>query len=77
MNFKVEKLARRHPVDDFDCGQEATQPFPGTFRTYQSTGRCLTDLFGLADNTGIGFYTLVVSEAGQSGEEVLDKLLKC
>jgi GNAT superfamily N-acetyltransferase len=62
MNFKVEKLARRHPVDDFDCGQEALNRFLARFALTNQQANASQTYLGLADNTVIGFYTLVVSE---------------
>jgi GNAT superfamily N-acetyltransferase len=61
-NFRIEKLARRHEVDDFDCGQEGLNRFLIRFALISQQANASQTYVGLADNTVVGFYTLVVSE---------------
>lgn len=60
--LKVEKLARTHAVEDFDCGQEALNRFLTRFALTNQQANASQTYVGLADNAVIGFYTLVVSE---------------
>ncbi|SRR5216110_1681281 len=61
-SFGIEKLARHHAVDDFDCGQEALNRFLIRFALTNQQANASQTYVGLADSTVIGFYTLVVSE---------------
>lgn len=61
-HFRVEKLARRHAVDAFDCGEEALNRFLVRFALPNSQANASQSYVGLADDAVIGFYTLVVSE---------------
>jgi GNAT superfamily N-acetyltransferase len=58
----IEKLRRNHPVDAFDCGQEALN---GWLRKHalqnQGAGSAQTYV-GLADGAVIGYYSLAVGQ---------------
>lgn len=60
--LSVEKLARRHAVDAFDCGEEALNRFLIRFAWAYSQANASQTYVGLADDAVIGFYTLVVGE---------------
>lgn len=60
--FHIEKLARHHPVDGFDCGHEALNRFLIRFALTNQQANASQTYVGLADATVIGFYTLTVSE---------------
>lgn len=65
-HFKIEKLARHHAVDTFDCGQEALNRFLTSFALTNQLANASQTYIALADSTVIGFYTLVVSEVSYS-----------
>jgi GNAT superfamily N-acetyltransferase len=58
----IEKLARHHAVEDFDCGEEALNRFLVRFAFANQQANASQTYIGLADNSVIGFYTLVVGE---------------
>ncbi len=58
----IEKLARHHPVDGFDCGQFALNRFLTRFALTSQQANASQTYLGLADTNVVGFYTLVVSE---------------
>lgn len=58
----IEKLARHHAVDDFDCGEEALNRFVSRYAFQNQQASASQTYVGLADSNIIGFYTLVVSE---------------
>jgi GNAT superfamily N-acetyltransferase len=60
--FNIEKLARHHAVDDFDCGEEALNRFLSRFAFPNQQASASQTYVGMADSCIIGFYTLVVSE---------------
>ncbi len=60
--FTIEKLARHHPVEAFDCGQEALNSFLIRFALTNQQANASQTYVGLADAAVVGFYTLVVSE---------------
>ncbi len=60
--FTIEKLARHHAVDDFDCGEEALNRFLIRFAFANQQANASQTYVGLADGNVIGFYTLVVGE---------------
>jgi GNAT superfamily N-acetyltransferase len=72
--FRIEKLARHHAVDDFDCGQEALNRFLVRFALPNQQANASQTYVGLADDTVIGFYTLVVSEV--AFEDAPERLTK-
>jgi GNAT superfamily N-acetyltransferase len=61
--FCIEKLARHHAVDDFDCGQEALNRFLIRFALPNQQANASQTYVGLSDMVVVGFYTLTVSEA--------------
>ncbi len=60
--FRIEKLARRHAVDGFDCGEEALNRFLLRFALPGQQANASQTYLALADEAVIGFYTLVVGE---------------
>lgn len=60
--FTIEKLARHHAVDDFDCGEDALNRFLIRFAFPNQQANASQTYVGLADTAVIGFYTLVVGE---------------
>jgi GNAT superfamily N-acetyltransferase len=58
---QVEKLRREHPVDLFDCGQDALNRFLARYAFQnQQAGASQTYVAVVADEV-VGFYTLVVA----------------
>ena len=70
----IEKLARHHAVDDFDCGQEALNRFLTRFAFLNQQANAAQTYLALADHRLIGFYTLVVAEI--SHNDAPDRLSK-
>ena len=60
--FRVEKLARTHVLDGFDCGNEALNRFLLRFAFQNQQGNASQTYLGLAEDKLAGFYTLVVGE---------------
>ncbi len=60
--FNIEKLTRQHPVDDFDCGEDALNRFLSPFAFQNQQASASQTYVGLADRAIVGFYTLVVAE---------------
>jgi GNAT superfamily N-acetyltransferase len=60
--FRIEKLARNHAVDDFDCGEEALNQFLSRFAFPNQQASASQTYLGMNDSCVIGFYTLVVGE---------------
>lgn len=60
--FAIEKLARHHAVEGFDCGQEALNRFLTRFALPSQQANASQTYLGLADARVVGFYTLVVGE---------------
>lgn len=72
--FRIEKLHRRHTVEEFDCGQESLNRFLVRYALINSQANASQTYVGLADEKVIGFYTLVVGEiAYQDAAERLTK----
>jgi GNAT superfamily N-acetyltransferase len=61
-SFRIEKLHRRHAVDTFDCGEAPLNRFLARFALPNQQANASQTYVGLADDTVIGFYTLVVCE---------------
>lgn len=72
--FRVEKLTRRHAVDLFDCGEPALDRFLARFAFPNQQANASQTYVGLADDTVIGFYTLVVGEVAHA--EAPERLVK-
>lgn len=60
--FRIEKLSRRHAIDEFDCGEEALNRFLIRFALSNQQANASQTYLGLADHAVVGFYTLVVGE---------------
>jgi len=60
--FRIEKMARRHAVDSFDCGEQALNRFLMRFALPGQQASASQTYVGLTDDAVIGFYTLVVGE---------------
>ncbi|MFI5308310.1 MAG: GNAT family N-acetyltransferase [Polyangiales bacterium] len=73
-DFRIEKLARHHALDAFDCGQEALNRFLVRFALSNQLANASQTYVGLADETVIGFYTLVVGEV--AFEDAASRLIK-
>lgn len=58
----IEKLARHHQVEGFDCGEAALNRFLLQFALPNQQANASQTYVGLADGVVIGFYTLVFSE---------------
>jgi GNAT superfamily N-acetyltransferase len=72
--FRIEKLVRQHALGNFDCGQEALSRFLLRFALPNQQANASQTYVGLADETVIGFYTLVVGEvAFEAAPERLTK----
>jgi GNAT superfamily N-acetyltransferase len=65
--FRVEKLARTHAVQSFDCGQEALNRFLVRYAFQNQQVNASQTYVGLADDVVIGFHTLVVGEIAHAG----------
>jgi GNAT superfamily N-acetyltransferase len=72
--FRIEKLARHHIVDGFNCGQEALNRFLLRFALPNQQANASQTYVGLADSTVIGFYTLAVGEV--AFEDAPERLTK-
>lgn len=60
--FTIEKLARHHPIEDFDCGTEVLNRFLARFAFMNQQANASQTYVCSADGCAIGFYTLVVGE---------------
>lgn len=60
--FWIEKLTRHHAVENFDCGEDALNRFLSRFALSNQQASASQTYIGLADDTIVGFYTLVVGE---------------
>jgi GNAT superfamily N-acetyltransferase len=60
--FRIEKLARNHPVDPFDCGQDSLNTFLVRFAFSNQLANASQTYLALADDVVIGYYSLVVAE---------------
>lgn len=72
--FRIEKLTRQHAVETFDCGQEALNRFLARFALHNQQANASQTYVALADDTVIGFYSLVVGEV--SYDDAPDRLTK-
>jgi GNAT superfamily N-acetyltransferase len=60
-NLTIEKLARHHTVDAFDCGDEALNLFLTRFAMTNQRANASQTYVGIAESVVIGFYSLVVA----------------
>lgn len=72
--FVIEKLARHHAVDEFDCAQEALNRFLARFALASQQANASQTYLGLADAAVVGFYTLVVGEVAY--DDAPERLVK-
>lgn len=72
--LRIEKLARTHIVDPFDCGEEALNRFLARFALPNQQANASQTYVGLAADVVIGYYTLVVSEVAYA--DAPDRLKK-
>jgi GNAT superfamily N-acetyltransferase len=63
----IEKLARTHAVETFDCGDENLNRFLSRFAWQSQQANASQTYLGLADSRVIGFYTLAVGEVAYEG----------
>ncbi len=61
-HFKIEKLARRHAVEKFDCGQEGLNRFLARFALSNQQANASQTYVGLDGDEIAGYYSLVVGE---------------
>jgi len=62
VTLRIEKLARHHKLDGFDCGQESLNRYLIRFAYPTQQASASQTYLGMADEQVIGFYTLVVGE---------------
>lgn len=60
--FRIEKIARHHAVEGFDCGKTDLNRFLVQFVLGNQQASVSQTYLGLVDENVIGFYTLVASE---------------
>lgn len=60
--LRIEKLARHHRVDDFDCGVEPLNRFLQRFAFTNQLANASQTYVGLSGEAIAGFHTLVVGE---------------
>jgi len=59
---RIEKLRREHPVDSFDCGQEALNRFLARYAFQNQQAEASQTYVAVMDDEVVGFYTLVVAQ---------------
>src|SRR5438046_8894985 len=59
---RIEKLRRDHPVDRFDCGQEALNRFLVRYAFQNQQAEASQTYVALMADEVVGFYTLVVAQ---------------
>lgn len=60
--FRIEKLRRDHPVEDFSCGREELDRFLIRYALGNQQANASQTYLGLHDAAIIGYYSLVVDE---------------
>jgi predicted N-acetyltransferase YhbS len=60
--FRIEKLARQHAVDAFDCGNIALNQFLQRHALGSQQSNAAVTYLGLADAAVVGYYALTVGE---------------
>lgn len=71
---RIEKLARHHAVDGFDCGNEPLNQFLIRYALTNQLSNASQTYIGLVEDEVIGYYTLVVGEIGY--EDAPERLTK-
>jgi GNAT superfamily N-acetyltransferase len=61
-DFTIEKLARHHAVEAFDCGEEALNRFLMRFAWINQQANGSQTYVGMAGSAVIGFYSLAVGD---------------
>jgi predicted N-acetyltransferase YhbS len=61
-SLRIEKLARGHAIDAFDCGREALNRFLIRFAFQNQQGGASQTYVALADEEVVGYYTLAVGQ---------------
>lgn len=74
LRFSIEKLARHHALETFDCGQDALNRFLTRFAPPNQQANASQTYLGLANTTVVGFYTLVVGEVAYA--DAPERLIK-
>lgn len=59
---RIEKLRREHPVDSFDCGQDALNRFLARYAFHNQQAEASQTYVAVKDDDVVGFYTLVVAQ---------------
>lgn len=72
--FRIEKLHRRHPVEDFECGRPPLNRFLARYALANQQSNASQTYVGLADDAVGGYYTLVVGEV--SYEDAPERMSK-
>jgi GNAT superfamily N-acetyltransferase len=67
MNLHIEKLARAHAVEHFDCGQQDLNRFLIRYALQNQQAGASTTYVALADEIVAGYYTLVVGQVEHEG----------
>lgn len=76
--FRIEKLRRDHPVDEFTCGREELDRFLRRFAFASQQANAAQTYLGLHNGTIIGFYSLVVGQVayGDAPERLIKGLAR-
>jgi GNAT superfamily N-acetyltransferase len=64
---RVEKLARAHSLQDFDCGNQELNKFLKRYALQGQESEGSKTYVGLVDETVVGFYTLLVGSVNPEG----------
>jgi GNAT superfamily N-acetyltransferase len=64
---RIEKLARGHGIERFDCGREALNRFLARFAFQNQQAGASQTYVALAGDEVVGYYTLVVAQADYEG----------
>lgn len=62
--LRIERLARTHGVEAFDCGDAALSRYLQRYALPSQQSDAAATYVGLADEAVVGFHTLVVAEVG-------------
>ena len=72
--LRIAKLERHHAIEQFDCGQGDLNRFLVQYALQNQLANASTTYVALADDTVIGYYTLVVGEVAY--DDAPDRLIK-
>jgi GNAT superfamily N-acetyltransferase len=73
-DYGIEKLARHHSVEDFDCGDDALNRYLIRFVWTNRSANAAITYVALADGVVIGFYSLAVGQVAHA--EAPDRVVK-